>query len=189
MNGDSNAANSRPQEEQTDPKPEPDSGLVADCRLMLRFARREGFDVPPDLCRDIAGLDSMLKGFGLETISQLPSKLVAAASLTSAEGSQLSPTELVLKIHAALSRIISPATAQSLQVSEPPPGRHRFLGGMPLLVKAAAWVSLISALGFLVTSIPVAKEKLENAAGGPSATSAATASATPTPTPTATPKS
>jgi hypothetical protein len=152
--------------------------LLSDCRLMLKFARKEARSIPTELTSDIARLDSVLKHLGLPSVSTVPEKLIPDIEKPEAEGAAapLSPTELILKIHAALSQIVAPATAQSLQVSEPPPGRHRFLGGMPLLVKIAAWVAIVSAVGFVMTSIPVAKQKLDMATKS---------SATPTPTPSA----
>ena len=158
--------------------------LLSDCRLMLKFARKEARTIPAELTSDIARLDSILKHLGLPSVSTVPQKLIPDIEKAEAEGAtvQLSPTELVLKIHGALSQVVAPATAQSLQVSEPPPGRHRFLGGMPLLVKIAAWVAIVSALGFVMTSIPVAKQKLNIATqSSPTPTPTPSAEATPSP--------
>src|SRR2546425_1754412 len=98
--------------------------LLSDCRLMLRFARKEARTIPIELSADIARLDSILKHLGLPAVSTIPEKLIPDIEKTGAEGSiaPLSPTELILKIHAGLSQVVAPATAQSLQVSEPPPG-------------------------------------------------------------------
>jgi hypothetical protein len=103
----------------------------------------------------------------------------ASAAAISAEPAPPTTTELVLALHAALSRLIAPATALTLQVSEPPPDVHNFLGGMPILVRFATLFSLIFAAGFVATSIPSAKKAIEKslAAGSPN----------PTPTPSATP--
>ncbi len=154
--------------------------LLSDCRLMLRFARREGRIIPAELSASIAQLDSALKHLNIPAVSTIPEALIPESQTLAGAQSQpsISPTELILKIHGALSQIVAPATALSLQVSEPPPGRHRFLGGMPILVKAAAWIAIVCALGFVATSIPTAKEKLlEKTSSLP----------TPTPTPTSTP--
>jgi hypothetical protein len=161
------------------------SDLLSDCRLMLKFARKEARTIPAELTADIARLDSILKGLDLPTVSTLPEKLIADTTPSDTDASALSvpPTQLVLKIHGALSQVVAPATAQSLQVSEPPPGRHRFLGGMPLLVKIAAWIAILSAIGFVMTSIPAAKQKLDIAAAKISPTPTPTPSPTPTPAP------
>jgi|ERR1700736_2916310 len=154
--------------------------LLSDCRLMLKFATREARVIPVELSADIARLDAILKRLGLPTVSSVPRELISDTDKAGGEGSTVSATELILKIHAALSQIVAPATAMSLQVSEPPPGKHRFLGGMPLLVKGAAWVSIACALGFVMSSIPAAKDKFEKIVAG--------TTATPTPTPTPTPE-
>jgi hypothetical protein len=154
------------------------SDLLSDCRIMLRFARKEARTIPSECISDIAKLDSMLKKLRLPSVSGLPDTLIPDAE-PAKDATSVSPTELILKIHGALSQIVAPATAQSLQVSEPPPGRHRFLGGMPMLVKAAAWIAVICALGFVLTSIPAAKDKFQTITG-----SSPSPTLTPTPTPT-----
>jgi hypothetical protein len=156
----------KPSQEETGPD------LLSDCRLMLRFARREGRIIPPELSADIAQLDAALKHLNLPAVSTIPEALIPESQTPAGAQSQpsLSPTELILKVHGALSQIVAPATALSLQVSEPPPGPHQFLGGMPRLVKYAAWAAVISAIGFVITSIPVAKEKLETMAAKSSPT-------------------
>jgi hypothetical protein len=53
---------------------------------------------------------------------------------------------------------------------------------MPLLVKIAAWIAIASAIGFVMTSIPVAKQKLDNVANSsPTPTPAQSAKPGPTP--------
>lgn len=79
--------------------------------------------------------------------------------------------ELLLRVHASLSAVIAPATALTLEHSEPPPGAHRLLGGMPLIVKWAAWVAVIAAAGFVITATPVANQKLIEAKSGRGAAS------------------
>ena|SRR5947207_358918 len=155
------------------------SDVLSDCRLMLKFARKEARTIPAELIADVARLDSLLKSLGLPSVSAVPERLIPEVGSSPAA----SPTELILKIHSALSQVVAPATAQSLQVSEPPPGRHRFLGGMPLLVKIAAWVALGSAIGFVMTSIPAAKQKLDIVAAKVSPTPSPRPITTPTPTP------
>jgi hypothetical protein len=137
---------------------------------------------------DIARLDTMLKQLDLPSVSTVPEKLIAESMPAAADkGPAVSPTELILRIHAGLSQVVAPATAQSLQVSEPAPGRHRFFGGMPLLVKGAAVIAVLSAVGFVMTSIPAAKQKLDivasTVASSPTATPTPANAASPSPTP------
>ena len=82
--------------------------LLSDCQLMLKFARQEGRSIPAEVSADIARLDAILKSFGLPAVSTIPEKLIPETPSTGAEGSgaPLSPTELILKIHAALSQIV-----------------------------------------------------------------------------------
>ena len=179
--------------------------FVSDCRVMLRFARKNGAEVSPQLERQIARLDSILKANKLSPVTDIPALLVsdvpaqpdathqkqepppAGVQVTPTLGGippspsaawpvskpPLSSTELILEVHRELSRVIAPATALSLQSSEPPPGRHRFLGGMPLIVKAAAVAALLTAAGFVVTAgiiaakaQPTATAAGENPSGG-----------------------
>ena len=51
--------------------------LLDDCRMMLRFAVKEGFEPDEALRRDIATLDGVLIAAGLPTISEIPAKLAA----------------------------------------------------------------------------------------------------------------
>jgi len=177
-----------PTDEIKDSEEQSGTDLLSDCRLMLRFARKEARTIPAELSADIGRLDSILKHLGLPAVSTIPEDLIPDIDKTGS-GEALSPTELILKVHGALSQIVAPATAQSLQVSEPPPGKHRFLGGMPLLVKAAAWIAIICALGFVMTSIPAAKDKFEQitAKASPTPTPGPGKTATPSPTPEVTP--
>jgi hypothetical protein len=161
--------------------------LLSDCRVMLKFARREARVIPAELSADIARLDVALKHLNLPTVSTIPEELIPDIEKAGAQSqASLSPTELILKIHGALSQIVGPATALSLQVSEPPPGPHQFLGGMPRLVKFAAWAAVISAIGFVMTSIPAAKEKLETMAANSSPTPSPGKQAASSPSPEAT---
>ncbi|MEY2563835.1 MAG: hypothetical protein QOH88_2028 [Verrucomicrobiota bacterium] len=135
---------------------------------MLRFARRAGRIIPAELCADRPRLDPYQTK--LPSISDLPEMFIADpsdimsstpnSSAQTLVGASSSPTELVLKVHTALSQIIVPATPRSLLASEPPPGKHRFLGGMPLLVQVAAWIAIACALGYVLSSIPATHEKL-----------------------------
>lgn len=137
--------------------------FLADCRLMLRFARRAGADVPPDLEHQVALLDAVLKHQGLPPISDVPVELIPDENGDSI--SLLAPPEMVLKLHRDLSAVVAPATALSLQTSEPPPGRHTFVGGMPLVVKWAAAISLLSAIGFVISAGMMAVSQKEGGNG------------------------
>ncbi len=138
--------------------------LLSDCRVMLRFARKSGLALSPPLQRLIAELDAMLTQVKLDPITSMPPELVSlkvrptepATMPNDAPGEALSGSELILRVHQQLSEVIAPATAISVQSSEPPPGRYRFLGGMPLVVKAAALAALISAIGFVATAAAIA---------------------------------
>jgi hypothetical protein len=162
-----------------DSPPNEGKDLLDDCRVMLRFALKEGLNVSEDLQKDIARLDELVKAHDLPPISALPPSVIDGSNPAAPPATL---TELVLKVHEALSRVIVPATALTLQVSEPPPGKHRFLGGMPVLVKLATLFSLLFAAGFVLTSIPAVTEKAEKAA----AVANATASPAPTGAPVAT---
>ncbi len=178
--------------------------FLADCRLMLRFALKEAYDIPPDLRRDIAALDLRLVQADLRPISSVSprfseldaahaklaetdrippgpmqdaehsqGKATAAATAgsggTKANGeatqTPLSSTELLLKIHSALAKIVAPATPLSLVVSEPPPGRRRWLlSGTPLVVKLAAFAALFFAVGFVVSTAMIVARQADQAA-------------------------
>jgi hypothetical protein len=58
----------------------PGSDLLDDCRMMLRFAVKEGLEPDQSLRHDIAALDNLLLKVGLETISEVPADLVASRS-------------------------------------------------------------------------------------------------------------
>jgi hypothetical protein len=55
--------------------------LLDDCRMMLRFAVKEGVEPDESLRKDIAVLDGVLLAAGEITISELPPKLAAARPL------------------------------------------------------------------------------------------------------------
>jgi hypothetical protein len=52
-------------------------GLLSDCRLMLSYARKNAFVLPPALLREIAWLDSFLKSKKIAPISSISSELVS----------------------------------------------------------------------------------------------------------------
>jgi hypothetical protein len=140
--------------------------LLSDCRVMLGFARKSGLALSPQLQRQIADLDAMLAAAQLPPITSIPPALVAMRTPAPIDetadpqepAEALTGSELILRVHQQLSDVIAPATAISVQSSEPPPGRSRFLGGMPLVVKAALLAALISAIGFVVSAAAIAGE-------------------------------
>lgn len=153
---------------------EPD--LLDDCRLMLQFAFKESADPDQSLQNDIALLDALLYQIPLPTISEVPPSLLGLAIENRKNDSgpmdRAKIVELVLKVHAGLSALVAPATPETLRATQPPPGRQRLLGGMPLIVKGTICAALVCLLGFLLT---VPKPRSHSAAGA--------TSPTPSPTP------
>jgi hypothetical protein len=145
---------------------DPLQDFVSDCRLMLRFARKNGTDLSPELEHEIAQLDSILKQLKLSPVSDIDPVLVSDSLLPAGDGPLIQPaaadyaaaaparsvTELILRVHGELSKVITPATALSLQTTEPPSTGHTFFGGMPLVVKAAAVAALLCAVGFVASA-------------------------------------
>ena len=131
--------------------------LLDDCRMMLRFAFKESVDPDQSLQNDIAVLDALLYQIPLPTISEVPPSLLGIAIENRKNDSGQGPmerakiVELVLKVHAGLSRLVAPATPETLRATQPPPGRQRLLGGMPLIIKGTICAALVCLLGFLLT--------------------------------------
>jgi len=154
--------------------------FLSDCRIMLRFARRSGASLAPELQREIAQLDRLLIGLKEDPISNIPGNILLSGATSTGVGkapeiterdvalvapaTEIQPppstSELILKVHEALAKLIAPATPLSLQLSEPPPGRSTIFGGMPKIVKWAAVIATISAFGFVVSAGVIAKMKL-----------------------------
>ena len=148
------------------------TGLVADCRLMLSFARKNGFVLPLPLLREIGWLDSVLKALELDPISQMAPQLVWAIDVSGGPpryvihephadhdappATGLMPEEVILDVHAKLSLLIAPTTALSLQTSEPPAGKRHIFGGMPPLVQVVILVAFISAICFVISASQIA---------------------------------
>ncbi len=173
------------------------SGLVPDCRLMLSFARKNGFALSPALVHEIAWLDSVLRALEIEPVSKIEAKLVWPIDLSASAPSYvahaaatdpnepppagMSPEEVILDVHARLSALIAPTTALTLRTSEPPSGKHHLFGGMPPLVQMVILVAFISAVCFVVSASQIAgkhqrwKARREAAEAAASAASAAPA--------------
>jgi hypothetical protein len=135
--------------------------LVCDCRRMLRYAGTNGMVLVEKLLNDIAKLDSILVDKHMEPVSDVAEALVAPWSGAADAGvdDACQPTHapfnaqvLLLRVHQDLSALITPATALTLAVSEPSPGKHRMMGGVPLVVKSAALVAVVCALLFMTTA-------------------------------------
>ena len=174
-------------------------GLVSDCRLMLSFARKNGFVLPPPLLHEIAWLDSVLAALKITPVSQMTTRLIwpinvsegpplyfaddpggttvvdAAPAQPVAVARGLPPEEVILDVHSKLSQLIAPTTALSLQTSEPPAGKNHIFGGMPPLVQYVIWIAFFSAIFFMATAARIAS-KAVNARATEAAASAAVAS-------------
>ena len=134
------------------------------CRLMLDFAYDAGLEVPPELTADIIALDILLVQIGAEPISRInpalcaePAPPLAPSVEPTAAAAPAAPPRsaaaLMHDVHAALSRLIKPATAFTVMLSEPPSeGRFRFVDVVPLLVKVASVVAIVSATLFVVSA-------------------------------------
>jgi ABC-type uncharacterized transport system involved in gliding motility auxiliary subunit len=90
--------------------------------------------------------------------------------------------ELLLRVHAGLTRLVAPATPETLRATQPPPGSQRLLGGMPLIIKGTILAASICLLGFLATVAKTTADE-KNASPTPSPSPTATASVSPTPAP------
>ncbi len=173
------------------------AGLVPDCRLMLSFARKNGFVLPLPLLHEIAWLDSVLRALEMEPVSRVASELIwpidlkAGAPLYFAHEpatdpneppvAGLTPEEVVLDMHGKLSLLIAPTTALSLQTSEPPAGKRHIFGGMPPLVQVVILVAFVSAICFVISASQIAGKgqrwKLRREAAASAAAAASTAAA------------
>jgi hypothetical protein len=174
-------------------------GLVSDCRLMLSFARKNGFVLPPSLVHEIAWLDSVLKALQMPPVSQMSTRLIWAIDLDKGAPRYLpadpgdqtppaaplpldagqAPEEVILDVHARLSTLIAPTTALSLQTSEPPAGKRHIFGGMPPLVQYVIVIAFIAAFCFVVTASRIASKSVNARASAAQAASAAAASSAP----------
>jgi hypothetical protein len=96
-----------------------------------------------------------------------------------AEGQDM--VELLLRVHAGLTRLVAPATPETLRATQPPPGSQRLLGGMPLIIKGTILAASICLLGFLATVAKTTADEKKLTDPSPSPT--ATASVSPAPTP------
>ena len=148
------------------------SSLVADCRLMLSFARKNGFVLPLPLLHQVGWLDSVLRALEMDPISHVSPQLVwpldlaagaplyvphmPAADAADPPPAGLTPEEVILDVHARLSVLIAPTTALSLLTSEPPAGKRHIFGGMPPIVQMIIIVAFVSAICFVISASQIA---------------------------------
>jgi hypothetical protein len=172
------------------------ASLVADCRLMLSFARKNGFVLPLPLLHQIGWLDSVLRALEMDPVSHVAPQLIWPIDLAAGpplyvphmpaiDASEpppagLMPEEVILDVHAKLSVLIAPTTALSLLTSEPPSGKRHLFGGMPPLVQMIIVVAFVSAICFVISASQIVSKshrwKVRRAsAEAASATSAASA--------------
>ena len=154
-------------------------GLVSDCRLMLSFARKNSFVLPPPLVHEIAWIDSVLRALKIAPISQMAPVLIWPIALepgspvyvaedadappadpapAGAAAHGMTPEEVILDIHSRLSLLIAPTTSLSLQTSEPPAGKRHIFGGMPPLVQYVIVIAFISAICFGISATKIASK-------------------------------
>ena len=153
-------------------------GLVSDCRLMLSFARKNSFVLPPPLVHEIAWMDSVLRALKIAPISQMTPRLIWPIDLErgapvylatdvdlaqadparNAAAPGMTPEEVILDIHSRLSLLIAPTTSLSLQTSEPPAGKRHIFGGMPPLVQYVIVIAFISAICFVISATKIASK-------------------------------
>ena len=148
--------------------------LVSDCRLMLSFARKNSFVLPPPLVHEIAWMDSVLRALKIAPISLMAPKLIwpidvergapvyvaasADAAPAGAGAPGMTPEEVILDIHSRLSLLIAPTTSLSLQTSEPPAGKRHIFGGMPPLVQYVIVIAFVSAICFVFSATKIASK-------------------------------
>jgi hypothetical protein len=161
-------------------------GLVSDCRLMLSFARKNSFVLPPPLLHEIAWIDSVLRALEIAPISQVAPVLIWPIDLASgapvhvaehgdaatAAAPGMTPEEVILDIHSRLSLLIAPTTSLSLQTSEPPAGKRHIFGGMPPLVQYVIVIAFISAICFVISATKIASKAANTKAAAATASAA-----------------
>ena len=103
--------------------------------LMLRYVLSEGLPID-DKTRSL--------------IAVVQQGVMPVVPETAAEG----PFDTLLQAHAALSKIIAPATPLSLEATEPGPGWFASLKRPPL-VRAMIGIAIVAAVGFVATSIEI----------------------------------
>jgi len=110
---------------------------LSEFHLMLRYALAEGF-----------ALDDSTR----QAVTAVQQRLVASVGMPAGVEAGIVDFGQLMAAHAALSKIIAPATPLSLKATEPAPGR---LGSLrrPPLIMAMIIVAIIAAIGFVVTSV------------------------------------
>ena len=124
---------------QNTPAPREVKQALDEFELMLRYALAEGLDLDETTLAKIAAVQQ---------------KLIAIRNLPEGAGPDQEMLDFVKQLmdaHAALSRIIAPATPLSLAATEPT-GRLGYLGNPPL-IKWMILIAVAAAIGFVVTSV------------------------------------
>ena len=167
-------------------------GLVSDCRLMLSFARKNSFVLPPPLVHEVAWMDSVLRALKIAPISQMAPRLIwpidlergapvymsADVDLAQADLARdavapgMTPEEVILDIHSRLSLLIAPTTSLSLQASEPSPGTIGLFGLMPPLLKWVIAIAFFSAICFVISATKIASKAANTKAAAATASAA-----------------
>jgi len=125
---------------QSTPAPREVRQALDEFELMLRYALAEGLD-----------LDEATR----DTVAAVQQTLIAIRNLP--EGAALPEPGMLIFVgqlmaaHSALSRIIAPATPLSLAATEPT-ARLGYLGNPPLIMWMT-FIAILSAIGFVVTSV------------------------------------
>jgi len=71
-------ATGEPEQTQPEKAPLESPGLLSDCRLMLSYARKNGFELPADLLYEISWLDGVLAALNISPISAISASLLTA---------------------------------------------------------------------------------------------------------------
>ena len=133
--------------------------------LMLRYALSEGLELDDQTRAAVIRVQQLLlTAKKIAVTSQEPSVAVAPEPTfpVSPEAPVVAPdepafAESLLTAHAALAKLISPATPLSLASTEP--GRRFGYLSNPPLIRWMILIALFSVIGFLITSIVLGSSK------------------------------
>lgn len=148
--------------------------VLSDCVVMLRYALDESCPLSESLIDDVAKVDAILIAAGDDPLSERPASLLHQQTDIADEKEGID--QLLLRVHNALSNLVSPATALSLRATDP----ELVKWGLPYIAKFAIVGALLSTLGFILS---VAKPAAKTGQTSAAPTSSASAQATPTASP------
>jgi hypothetical protein len=114
--------------------------LLSDCSLMLRYALDESCQIPQSVVQDIAKADALLIAAGKDPLSDTSPDVLKLQVITVSSPDAID--DILLRIHNALSNLVSPATALSLRETDP----DVVWFGMPRIVQSA----IVGAALFLI---------------------------------------